>query len=339
MLFAYVFLSETLLLNKGFAPTVDDTKDRWLNERKRATALGSKAMVIVGASRVQLGFDIKTLRKETAMEPVQLAIDGSSYVPILSGLARDPTISGTIIVDLMPGPISFDVGPLGASQHYQADYEVLAGTGFQWPTYLTFENWLSEKMKNNLANYANGARPWDSMLKRVLNPSAIPQYLVTFSDRSRQADYSQVAMPEFYLNRVLRHIGNPAEIPSNQPSQDLMRQLVQYIGHMKPSAGMRQSEQGLNALQSAVSVIQARGGRVYFVAMPTSGLVLAADKNRFPRELYWDKVVASTTAKTIHWQDYADMAGFECPDGSHLDRRDTVSFTNAFIRAAGLNRQ
>ena len=39
-----------------------------------------------------------SVRARTGLAPVQLAIDGSSFVPVLDGLARDPSIRGTVIV-------------------------------------------------------------------------------------------------------------------------------------------------------------------------------------------------------------------------------------------------
>lgn len=338
MLLAYVFVTEAALAEKGFDKTVNDTAARWLNERERAAALGAQALILVGASRIQLDVDLDILRQKTGLEPIQLAIDGDSYVPVLQGLARDPAIRGTVVVDLMPGPVSFDIGPTGRSQRYQAEFDALSAQGFQWPSYHASDAWLADRIGRQLINYADGGRPWDSLINRLINTKATAQYLLTFPDRSRQADYQRVVMPDFYLNRVFRHIGNPSEIEANQPIGHMAQQLANYIKGLKPTLDSAQSEKGLADLERAVSAIQSRGGRVFIMAMPTSGLVLEADSRRFPRALYWDRVVASTSAHTIHWQDHPALSGFICPDGSHLDKRDTGAFTNAFVLAAGLDR-
>ena len=338
MLLAYVGITESALSKKGFSPTVNDTEALWLNQRERASSLGERALILVGASRIQLDLDLSVLRQKTGLEPVQLAIDGSSYVPVLQGLARDPTIRGVVVVDLMPGPVTFEVGPTGASQRYQSEYDAFSAGNFQWPTYRTSDAWLARVIRPRLINFADGGRPWDSLVNRLTNLKTSPQYLSTFADRSRQADYQRVAMPDFYLRRVHRHIGSPAEIDINQATDQVARQLTEYIGRLHPTPENAQTEKGLLELEDAVAAIQSRGGKVVIIGMPTSGLIQEADSRRFPRALYWDRVAANTSAHTIHWEDHPSFTGFVCPDGSHLDKRDTVAFSNAFVMAAGLGR-
>lgn len=339
ILVAYILISEALLAEKGFIPTVQDSDARWIKERKRASELGERALILIGASRIQLGIDLNTLRKTTRLEPVQLAIDGSSYVPVLQGLARDPEIRGTVIIDLMPGPVSFQIGSAGTSQHYQAKYDSLSSAGFDWPTYENLDAILAKTIRQRLVNYADGAHPWDSLVNRIANPRATPQYLLSLPDRSRLADYERVPMPGFYLSRVLRHLGNPPEFDINQPQTALMDRLSKYIGELQPESANGQPAQELNDLETAISAIQSRGGHVIILQMPISGLILEADSRRFPRELYWDRVAASTSATAIHWQDYPDLSGFFCPDGSHLDKRDTKAFTEKLAAVTGLSRR
>jgi hypothetical protein len=336
MLLAYVALTEFLLARRQFVATVHDTQARWLKERERASALGARALVLVGASRIQLDVDLDVLRRSTGLEPVQLAIDGSSYVPVLQGLARDPSIRGTVVVDLMPGPVSFEPEPSGASQHYQAEYDALAARNMEWPTYRLSDAWLAENVRNRLISYADGGRPWDALINRLMNAKATPQYLSTFPDRSRRADYRRVAMPDFYLARVLRHLGNPVEIDADQPNERLAQQLAAYVARLEPTPQSAQTDKGLRDLQHSVSAIQSRGGKVVIVSLPTSGLVQEADARRFPRRLYWDRMVAATSARTVHWQDYHALSGFVCPDGSHLDQHDVAAFTTALATAAGI---
>ena len=76
--------------------------------------------------------------------------------------------------------------------------------------------------------------------------------------------------------------------------------------------------------------IEDRGGRVVFVKLPVSGELVRFEQKRFPRQRYWDVLAASTSAVTIHCADHPELAGFECPDGSHLDYRDARVFTRAF---------
>jgi hypothetical protein len=336
MLLAYMAVTEIVLARRGFGATVIDTQALWIKERKRASVLGERALILIGASRIQLDFDLNALRRSTGLEPVQLAIDGSSYVPVLQGFARDPSIRGTVILDLMPGPVSLEARSSGASHFYQAEYDALAAWKLQWPTYHLLEAWLAEGVRGRLISYADGTRPWDALINRVASPTATPQYLSTYPDRSRRADYRRVAMPDFYLARVLRHLGNPADIQADQSSDRVAQQLAAYVHRLEPRPAEAQMEKGLIDLRRAISAIQSRGGKVIIAALPTSGLVQEVDARRFPRPLYWDRVTATSGARTVHWQDYPTLSGFTCPDGSHLDQRHVAAFTDAFVTAAGL---
>lgn len=338
MLLAYVAITEAALAKRGFGTTVHDSEVRWLKERERASALGTRALILVGASRIQLDIDLNVLRRNTGLEPVQLAVDGSSYVPVLQGLARDPFIRGTVVLDLMPGPVSLETNSTGRSGHYQAQYEALAAQKTQWPTYRTSDAWLADRIRSRLISYADGGRPWDALVNRLTNAEVTPQYLSTSPDRSRQADYQRVKMPDFYLDRVLRHLRNPIEIDPDQPTDRVAEQLAAYVRQLEPTAESAQTEKGMTDLQHAVSAIQSRGGRVFIVTLPTSGLIQEADSRRFPRPLYWDRLAATTTANAIHWSDHVALSGFVCPDGSHLDKRDVAAFTSALVAVAGLDR-
>jgi len=335
----YVAASEYLLRARGFQPTWQDSTENWVIQRARASELGGKALVLIGASRIQLGMDLPTLRRMTRLEPVMLAIDGSSIGAVFFGLADDPTFRGTVIVDVMPGSVASHGQEEGVGQHYQAAYERRKSmSGSTLPSGLV-ESLLTQKLRRYLANYADSARPWDVLNKRLLDAKATPGYLQTFEDRSRAADYSLVDLPRFYLRRVMRHLGDPLPFEEQFQNVELENLLTGYIRQLGPVDGVGQSAQGLRDFELAVKAIQTRGGKVLLLEMPTSGLVTEIDKRRYPRHLYWDRLVASTSAQTLTWQDQPELSGFQCPDGSHLDHRDRARFTEAVVRIAGLKRQ
>jgi hypothetical protein len=51
------------------------------------------------------------------------------------------------------------------------------------------------------------------------------------------------------------------------------------------------------------------------------------EEERYPREQYWERLVAGTSALTFHAEDVPALASFAYPDGSHLDMKDTATFT------------
>jgi hypothetical protein len=51
----------------------------------------------------------------------------------------------------------------------------------------------------------------------------------------------------------------------------------------------------------------------------------------FPREKFWDKLLAVTECEGIHFEDYDEIAHYQCPEFSHLSVPQAVSFTKSFI--------
>ena len=43
-------------------------------------------------------------------------------------------------------------------------------------------------------------------------------------------------------------------------------------------------------------------------------------------------LAATTKASTINFADYRELSGYTCPEGSHLDSKDSPVFTRALAR-------
>jgi len=332
---ALVAVMELRLALRGFHATVLDTEGRWLRERARAAELGGQALILVGGSRIQLDADLEVLRAQTGLEPVQLAIDGSSFLPVLEGLAADPAVRGTVIVDFSDHLLLPGAAP-GVANEWQARYAA-HGRLRRLPDFDTIETWLGERVRTPLRSYADGSRPITALTTRLLPARATPQYLTTFPDRSRQADYSKVSMPAFYYQRVLRNLGQEVPVAPGMTYGELEGELRRRIAAIQP---MRDSlaayEEAGRRLAAQAAAIRARGGRVHFVVLPKSGLVRMIDDRRTPRAMFWDRFAALAGAPVLHFEDVPALSGLQCPDGSHLDFRQRAGFTRDLVRALGL---
>lgn len=346
ILTAFIVAMELRLAAKGFHPTVMDSEALWQAERARARTLGEQALIIIGASRVQLGLNLDVLRQITGLEPVQLAIDGTSPLPVLEGLARDPYIRGIVLVDYydaMLGPVEGVNRALMYEKRFERSLVTSLLSDYAWIrnnlNYAWIETDLSRRWRRMFRSYADGAQPLTTLLIRIFS-NVTPQYLLTLPDRSRLADYQQVEMPGFYYRRVVRSLGEEVRLPPHAINEDLKHWLEARIRQLSPvDEAILMSQARLNYLDSLVRAIQDRGGRVIFVAMPTSGMVRDIERRRYPRPRFWDRLVVQTSARTVHFEDVPGLRDFECPDGSHLDYRDQIRFTEALIAAAGLARR
>lgn len=329
MLGGFVLSMELSLAGRGFEATVLDTEALWQKHRVRAGRLGKQALILVGASRIQLGLDPDVLRAASSLEPVQLAIDGSSFVPVLAGLAADPSITGTLLVSYKDHLIA-GYEQIDRASAYQANYARLTRSAL--PDSTVSEALLASAVGKRLRSFADGARPLSTLLIRVLDSSATPQYLTTRHDRSRLADYSLVQMPDFYYARVLRSLGsNALHLPRNPTYDDIEFALRGEIGRLQPTS-REAFERGMVHVESLVRKIQQRGGHVFFLVMPSSGFVRDIERKRYPRAQFWDHFARQTSAKTHHFEDYPALRDFHCPDGSHLDHRDREKFTEALTK-------
>jgi hypothetical protein len=321
-------LLEAALAARGFRPTVGDSPAVWGRERTRASEVGAEGLILVGASRSQLDIDLGVLGRVTGKHPVQLAIDGSSFLPVLADLARDDRVTGTVIVEFggsVPDPAYQD-----AATHYvdvwRRGQRLGARYDFAW-----MEGSLADWRQGILRSYADNGGPLEALSKRVLPHTVTPQYLVTLPSGSREADYLKVDMPAFYFRRAMRNAGID-DVPDLPDDAAVNRYLSDRIRAL-PQASAAHLLKNATLLGQMVKRIEARGGQVIFVMYPNSGLVRETDDVRYPRAVFWDRVVPLAGGKGLYFSDEASLRDFTCPDGSHLDMRAKRRFTEAFAKA------
>lgn len=316
---------ELQLARLGYQPTVLGAKDRWIEERFRANQLGEKALVIVGASRIQLGIDLQIFKNRTGLEPVQLALDGSSPYPILASLANDPDFNGSVIVDYYAHNIGdFD----GSGESLLKAFEEKALKPFSIPTGHTVEKYLSRVLHDQLRSYSDGANPLLSLEHRIFDARPQSQYLITLPDRSRKADYRKVPLPAFYYSRVARTLGIQLDKEDNNTEAKLRRKVSEQTTIKNRSEWQNKVEE----TRKLVAAIQKKGGKVIFLGMPSSGMVREIEERRYPKAEYWDYFVQTIGAPAFHSNYTPDLKDFNCPDGSHLDMRDQAPFTESLVR-------
>jgi hypothetical protein len=334
--FAFASFMEVRLAQLGYRPTVLDSKERWIEERSRVGKLGERALILVGASRIQLGIDLDTLRRETKLEPVQLAIDASSFVPTLKNLADDPTVRGTVLVDYYPGAVegALSTGNNAAETLVNA-YEKQRGNHVLFSLSYV-EKFLSEILHENLRSFADGANPLTSLQWRIIPKQRASNYLITFPDRSRLADYRLVSMPKFYYWRVARNLGEEQSINiASANAEQVLRHKIELLQPHDNTAYI----QGAKYLKQLVTKIESHGGKVFIITMPTSGMVREIDDKRYPRAKFWDLLKKETGISALNSADDPALQSFVCPDGSHLDFRDRTKFTEALVHALGITDQ
>jgi len=331
----FVGLMELELAHRGVQPTMPDSERLWIRQRALASRLGERAVVLVGASKILLDTDLGLLRERSGLEPVQLAVDGGSFAPVLRGLAADPSFRGAVVIDYVDDDLA---RPGGAgdqrAQHFEDAYAAAAKDSL--PGFSAVEAWLTDQWRRRLRSYADGAKPVTALGRRVLERQA-PQYLVMLDDRSHLADYSRIDTSLATLNILRRH---GLRVPGSARLPDDEARIRGMIGRVGPRlAALPTFERETQALAAEVAALRARGARVYFLLLPRSGLVRDIEERLYPRRQFWDRFASRIGAPAVHFEDVPGMRELACPDGIHLDYRQRDRFTAALVGALGLERR
>ena len=288
---------------QGHSPSVVDSPALWSHHMSRAAKFDKDALILVGTSRLQVGFDTETFRTMYPNRKIsQLAVQGRFPIATLRHLAEQDDFSGTILCE------THEVGFCHRLWDGQKDYlDPYSSFFLQQRLECVARTFLQARLVilNPSVRLIRTAESW---LRKGKLPS--PGSLVTQADRSALADYSSV---DLSIDRQ-----NVITLAEHADTRNVST----------PSQWMRDFAE----VEELVSRVQKRGGRVVFVRFPTSGKYYALDEQRFPKIAYWDRMAEYTSAAAIHFKDVPELARFTCPDTSHLDRRDAPLFTRELLK-------
>lgn len=322
----FIFYYEIKIRNLGWQPSVVDSKELWGQNRQLASELGKKAIILIGASRMQLDMDLSVIKEMTDLEPIQLAIDGSPFMPVLEDIANDESINGVIVVSVTEHQVNTSQEESKATEWVNY-YHNKMKTGRE--PYRDFDYTIKALIDENLVTHLEGAKPATVISTIGSQNSATGNYLTTHKNRSRDADYQKVQMPDFYAARVQRHFGRNLADPQMRSIEDFFQAYENAILTLHTGSN-EEFVKGTSLLISYVNKIENRGGKVILIRYPSDKLIWKIDEKRYPRNIFWHEI-EKEYKNTIHFKDYKALSHYELPDGSHLDFRDKKSFTRELI--------
>lgn len=280
----------------------NDSESLWAEKRISASQLGEAGIVLIGASRIQLGVDIPELQHLTGQKVVQLAIDGNPYMAVLEDLAADEAFLSTVVVSTTVEGLLKDQNTKNRAHQYLKHYHSITNGLYRFETIEAVLVSMSHRYIYSLSNFVTPYKRIVWPKERLIQAG----YLQFNSDRSVDANYSLVDIDKIYADRVKRHLGGEIDA--------VFRPVPKF-------------EENIEYVNSLVSKIMDRGGRVIFVRFPTGKGVWEIDETRYPKKVYWEKFAELSLSRTVHFEDYESLSDFDLPDGSHLDRADKVEFT------------
>ena len=84
-------------------PNLDDNDDTWAIQRAKLERPSKDQVVFIGSSRILFDIQHPIWRAKTGTEPVQLASQGSSPLPILKDVVENTDFNGLMVVGVTPG--------------------------------------------------------------------------------------------------------------------------------------------------------------------------------------------------------------------------------------------
>jgi hypothetical protein len=306
----------------GYGPTLNDNGDLWTSARRRVQP---ESVVIIGDSRGLFDLDLNEIQKCLGKRPVQLAMGGSCPYPVLADLANDENFHGTIICSVVP---RLFIAPPGSPPMERAEKSVRR-SHTQTPAQRVSQ-YLAMPLEEHVAFLKQEELTLDDLLKRLPIPNRpyalvsprLPPYFRTL-DRERRARMIEGCARPGKLQNTVQQIWlplfSPPPAPTYIPKEEFAKQMGQAI------------EQRFHDVAAAVQKLRSRGGKIVFVHLPHSGQLKTLEDRELPRTSVWDRVVRETAAPGIYYEDFPDLAGFTCPEWSHLSGGDSVEFTKRLV--------
>lgn len=288
--------------SNGHLPAIVDDQRLWAMERSKI-GKSQKEIALLGSSRMQSDISIETLRRLAPdYNIINLSADSTCGNAVLRDLAGDSNFKGTVIFETTSECLMFG-DKYGLSQQFYVDY-----------FHKTYN--LNIKLNRHIATFVQKnltvVDPYLNLIK-IAGDLVIkkkwrgPNSLTTYEDRSRTVDYSRSDIKLYKAMRIRKVDTHYKQLAPGISTQILMDQV--------------------SDIEDAVKKIRNRGGKVVFVRFPVSGEHWDLDEQYFPRVTYWDTVILKISASILHFKDIDGMNILQCPDTSHLDVRDTETFT------------
>jgi hypothetical protein len=308
---------EIFLRSKGMSVSYDDGKESWAYQRARVYAPADEATVFIGSSRIKFDLDIPTWEKRTGEKAVQLAKQGNSPLPVLDDLAADENFKGKLIIDVTEG-LFFSSNPANNNEPrsyvtYYKKQTPAEKASFQ----------LDHALESGLVFLDRENYSLNALLERVR-----PQ--------NRTGVFSfPIFPPQFDQNSFERQSFMTDQFVADTNLHRKVTDIWMYFASLRkePPASGATLDSFFTVVKKDVDRIRARGGQVIFVRTPSSGPYWQGEQHGFPREKYWDRLLAVTNTPGIHFKDYPALDHFVCPEWSHLTPKDAVSFTENLIPA------
>ena len=304
---AIIFAIELFWRHQGYAPTVIDSTELWCRQRDKVAKLNTDGVVLVGHSRLRQGFvkeEFDKLLPES--DVVQLAVFNSSPISTLRDIAENTEFNGTVVCSILSHCLLPEAWEPTRSDPYRSP--VVEYYHREWNFFRFLDNVVATKLQSSLT---------------VLQPE-LSLHQVAPDIARGEWPVQWIWDDENRMQRVRYDLADLADCNAYR-----IREIDSIMEERTNIDGYRNWPQfdKLARIEEWVKSIRERGGRVIFVRAVTSGQYGETIDRYFPRDRFWDEFARFTSAETMHYRDFPELAKLECAEGSHLYWDDARIFT------------
>lgn len=304
---------ETYWRDFGATPGYRNSNGAWAEQRGRIDAGEGGRTVLIGSSRVLFDVQLPEWEASSGERPIQLALEGTSPLPVLEDLAADPNFTGRLVIGVAPELFFSGFAYRGeAIGHYhQRGPSQRSG------------HWLSKRLVEPYFAFYDAdfalptvvmRQPWP-LRPGMRKDSPVRKLLEQDADRNTRIWRKVETDPEYRaLARSiwLERLHGPP--PPGMDTPDKLRKVI---------------DTQIDRAARAVATLRKRGVRMVFVRPPSDGEYYAFEQKVLPRPATWDVLLQRTGVPGIHFEDYPQLQGYELPEWSHLTQADAKRYTLA----------
>jgi hypothetical protein len=298
----------------GVRPSISNTFGLWAIQRRRIDAGEADATVLAGASRLYFDLQLPVWERLDGRRPIQLSFEGTSPLTAVEDLAADPKFTGRLIIAVEPDLFFSGFEYRAGAVRYFHKESPSQRIG-QWLSMHLIEPFFAFDDPDYALQTVLARQPWPQrpgrewfMRVRKLSETELDRNTHLWSKLESDTQYREMARSIWRQNF--------------QPSPD----------DPSPEEARKIEKEQIERMAKAIAKLRARGVKVLFVRMPSTGEYLAYENREFPRARTWNTLLAATGAPGIHFEDYPQLQGYHLPEWSHMTRAEGERFTTALYR-------
>lgn len=298
----------------GSVPSYRNSNGQWAEQRRRIDEGEGDKTVLVGASRVLFDVQLPVWEQVAGVRPIQLAMEGTTPVPMLEDLADDPDFTGRLLIGVAPDIFFSGFSYRGEVVPYYRKQGPSERSG-AWLSMHLVEPYFAFYDPDFALNVVVQRQNWP---ERPGAPRGLRVRKLSLSDVDRNTYlWDKVATDPEYRDICRRTWAQDFDKPL--PGMDTPEKMRKVV------------DEQIDKAAAAIAKLRSRGVPMVFVRMPSVGEYYAFEEKHLPRAQTWDRLLQRTGVPGIHFMDYPELQGYELPEWSHLSAPEAARFTAALV--------